>query len=147
MIYAFLPLGAAMLYGLAFALMERVLQVTNVFTYMLMGGILFLPMIGLLSILKKEPIDFGFLHDKSQLFMVFVAVVAPSLGWLLTAYTIKNVNASYAAFAEISYPLFTVLFAFLLLGVRQFDWHVLAGGALILIGSSVLVYGQLKLKP
>ena len=143
MIYAFFPIVAAMFYGLAFAFTESALKLTNVATYMIVSlGVLILTVFGLMYI-KGEKADFAFAKNPADLAIVLVAVTAPALGWLLTTYGIKNVNASFAAFAEISYPLFTILFLFLFFGQRAFDWTTLVGGLLILTGSSVLVLGQL----
>jgi drug/metabolite transporter (DMT)-like permease len=140
----FLPIGAAMFYGMGFALMDRALQVTNVVTYMLLGAIITVPLVGILAGTKHESVSFGFIHRWQDLALVIAAVLAPALGWFLTAYTIKNVGGAYAAFAEVSYPLFTILFLFLFFGIKQFDWHLLLGGAMVIIGSFILVFGQLS---
>ena len=143
MIYAFFPLLAAMFYGIAFAFTESALKVTNIATYMLIScGLLAITVVGLLKI-KGESLKFDFLQNNADTWLVLVAVAAPSIGWLFTTYAIKNVNASYAAFAEISYPLFTVLALFLFFGLRSLDWSVAVGGLLILAGSSILIMGQL----
>ncbi|MBL4803809.1 MAG: EamA family transporter [Alphaproteobacteria bacterium] len=144
MIYAILPIFAAMLYGLAFALMEKALQITNVVTYMLIGSAISIPLVLALVQIKKEPLDFGFLQNKMDALIVLLAVIAPAAGWFLTAYTIKNVNAGYAAFAEVSYPLFTIIFLFVLFGIKHFEWHLLLGGSLVMLGSFILVMGQMK---
>ena len=138
-----LPIGAAMFYGMGFALMDRALQVTNVVTYMLLGAIITVPLVGILAGVKHESVSFDFINRWQDLALVIAAVAAPAIGWFLTAYTIKNIGGAYAAFAEVSYPLFTILFLFLFFGIKQFDWHLLLGGLMVIVGSFVLVFGQL----
>ena len=142
MIYAFFPIMAAMCYGLAFAFVEKAMETMNVVTYMLAGSVIGIVLAIGFAKIKGEPFDFAFMNDKTTLFYALMAILAPAIGWFLTIYAVKNTSASYAAFAEISYPLFTVLFLFLFFGVRHFDWTLLVGGGLIMLGSFILVYGQ-----
>ena len=57
-----LPIGAAMFYGMGFALMDRALQVTNVVTYMLLGAIITVPLVGILAGVKHESVSFDFIN-------------------------------------------------------------------------------------
>lgn len=52
--------------------------------------------------------------------------------------SIELANASLAAIIEISYPLFTVLFAWLLLGQNHLSWSFALGGGLIMLGTYVV---------
>ena len=144
MIYAFFPIIAAMFYGLAFAATEKALSYTSITTIMILGSAFGICVVSGLMFIKNEPPSFSFLNDKTGTALVATAVIAPAFGWLLTNYAIKNINSSYAAFAEVSYPLFTILFLFLLFGIRHFDWHVIVGGIMVIAGSVVLVLGQLR---
>ena len=112
MIFVFFPIIAAVLYGFGFALMDRALQATNVITFMLIDVLVGLFLVLALIKISPEPLSFGFVSNKADLFIILAAVAVPTIGWFLSAYTIKNINASYAAFAEVSYPLFTILFLF-----------------------------------
>lgn len=144
MIYALLPIFAAMFYGVAFALLDRALQVTNVVTYLLLAAIIMLPMVIGVAAFRHEHISFDFISRWQDLALVMAAVLAPAIGWILTSYTIQNIGGAYAAFAEVSYPLFTVMFLFLFFGVKQFDWHLIVGGLMIIAGSALLVFGQVS---
>jgi len=144
MIYAFYPIFAAMLYGFAFAFTERALKLTNISTYMALSASAgMLVMVALIK-LKGEALSFTFLESKSTAAIVLAAAIAPSLGWIFTMFAIKTTSATYASFTEISYPLFTLIFAFF--GLRTIDWTILLGGALIMTGSFIMVYGQTKIK-
>lgn len=142
MLYAYFPIMAAMIYGLSFAFAEKALKLTNVATYMLFCCLSGMLTVATLIAVKKEGLSFEFANNRDDILTMIMAVATPWLGWLLTIYAIKNTSAAYAAFAEISYPLFTVICLVLFFGVRQFDWHVLAGGALVMAGSFILVLGQ-----
>lgn len=144
MIYAFFPIFAAMFYGLAFAFTEKALKLTNISTYMALSAIAgMLVMFGFIK-LKGEPLSFTFLESKSALAIVLTAVIAPTLGWVFTMFAIKTTSATYASFAEISYPLFTLIFLFAFFGLRTIDWTIILGGALIMLGSFIMIYGQSK---
>lgn len=140
---AYFPIMAAALYGLGFALIDKATQTINVTTYIFISASSGLLTAFLLWFFRYEPINFSFLSEKWQtLFIIAGAAIAPSLGWILTIYAVKNISPAYAAFAEISYPLFTLLFLFLLFGVKHFGWSILFGGGLIMLGSFIMVYGQ-----
>ncbi|MFK7840291.1 MAG: EamA family transporter [Bdellovibrionales bacterium] len=144
MIYAFFPIFAAMFYGLAFAFTEKALKLTNLATYMALSAIAGIIVMGVYIKLKGDPLSFDFAFDKTSLVIVLTAVTAPTLGWVFTMFAIKTTSASYASFAEISYPLFTLLFLFIFFGLRTIDWTIILGGALIMAGSFIMVYGQTK---
>lgn len=52
--------------------------------------------------------------------------------------SIQLANASLAAIIEISYPFFTVLFAWLLLGQNNLSWSFALGGGLIMLGTYIV---------
>lgn len=141
----FFPVIAAVLYGMSFALIERAMHSINVATYMFWGSVVGLVTVAGLWMFKGEKVSLTFTaQDSWSVPIVFGAVVAPAVGWVLSIYAIKNISPAYAAFAEISYPLFTILFLFLFFGVKNFDWHIVLGGLMVLIGSFVLVLGQMS---
>jgi len=144
MIYLFFPLFAAMFYGLAFAFTEKALKLVNISTYLMLSGATGLAVAAAFVLFKGQSVSFEFTNNSKSLAIVATAILAPSLGWLFTAFAIKSTSASYAAFAEISYPLFTVLFLFLFFGMRTLDWTLLVGGLLIMSGSFLMIYGQSK---
>jgi drug/metabolite transporter (DMT)-like permease len=139
----FFPFIAAALYGLSYVLIERITGLVNMTTFYVLGPLTFLMMAIAHGVLKGERFDWQYLKDNpSTLGLMIVANLAGSVAWLCTTYALKNISASYAAFGEISYPLFTLLFAWILMGQREFSLTTIAGGGLILIGSFILIYGQ-----
>lgn len=142
----FFPFIAAALYGLGYVLVERTMESINVFTYMVIG--ILATLIALVGIwyFKGEAFSFNIPEaNKWPTFaIIFLAAMAPTLGWVFTVYAIKDISPLYTAFAEVSYPLFIPLFAFLLFGARHLQWQTLLGGALIMAGAAVLILGQLS---
>ena len=144
MIYAFFPIFAAIFYGLAFAFTEKALKLTTISTYLAMNAVVTIIVAACLIKAKGEGLSFEFLNNKPTASIVLTAVIAPSFGWLFTMFAIKTTSASYAAFAEISYPLFTVLFLFIFFGMRTIDWTTIIGGLLIMAGSFLMIWGKAR---
>jgi len=148
MIYVFLPVFAAIFYALTYIFLEKTMDKINLSTMLTVttgiGTLAWICVISVLIFIKKQPFQLELLKDTSLLFYLLPASLLGTLGYLFTLYAVKNTSASYTAFAEISYPLFTVLFLFLFFGVRQFDWSLLLGGGLVLLGSFILIYGQMR---
>lgn len=143
----FFPLISAALYGLGFALIDRATQTINVATYIFISGLVGILTALFLLFFRHEAVSFSFLTAKWQTVLIIAgAALAPGLGWILTIYAVKNISPAFVAFSEISYPLFTLLFLFLIFGVRQFSFHVVCGGGLVMLGSFIMIYGQMKTK-
>jgi drug/metabolite transporter (DMT)-like permease len=143
MLIAFFPLIAAAFYGLNYMIIERVVAVTGLTTYYITGTLVFLVMAISHGIIKGEPLSFSFARENPGILLLLIFVsFSGGIAWLLTTYALKNISANYAAFGEISYPLFTVFFTWMFFGARQLDFTTIAGGLLIMAGSFVLVYGQ-----
>lgn len=132
-----------MFYGLAFAFAEKAFKLTNVTTYLVLNATAGLAAAAAFVLIKGAPeVSLDFTNDNKSLATVAVAVIAPTLGWIFTMFAIKSTSASYAAFTEISYPLFTVLFLFIFFGLRSLDWTIMLGGLLIMAGSFLMIWGQ-----
>ena len=148
-IYTFFPIFAAICYALAYILDERILEKINVATFMLVTTIIGLPFsIGIVLFLRKfknEQIMIEPFYDFKFLMVVIFAFSLGIIGFLFTLFSLQKTNAVYTSFAEISYPLFTVLILFLFFGARQFNPTILLGGTLVLLGSFILIYGQSKI--
>lgn len=144
MIFAFFPIIAAMCYGLAYAMTEKALKITNVGTYMTVNTLFGVIIILYLFTIKGEPLKIDFTTSPKDLWFILLSTAMPSIGWVFTMFAVKNTSAVYTSFAEISFPLFTLLFMFLLFGLRSIDWTILIGGGLIMTGSLIMIYGQTK---
>ena len=148
MIYVFFPVFAAICYGLAIIYDEKALETVNVATLVLFSTVMGIPL-GIatafaLSKAKNQSFNFDFLHQPTVTLYATLGLVLVQIAVVFTLFAIQKTSASYTAFAEISYPFFTILFLVLFFGVRQFNWSILFGGGLVLLGSFILIYGQMR---
>jgi drug/metabolite transporter (DMT)-like permease len=65
--------------------------------------------------------------------LLATAIIAITANFLILT-SIKLSNATLAALVEVSYPLFTVLFSYLLFRTVNLNWDVAIGGVLIISG-------------
>lgn len=139
-----LPFVSALMYGMGYVFLERVLGLhVNPATFLFINTLSGLAVIVCLMVFDGQALDFKGVTSALPVFlMVLAAASAPSLGWVMTIYSIKHISAIYTALAETSYPLFTLAFGFLFFGLREWNMLTLAGGAMILAGAAVMVYGQ-----
>lgn len=139
-----LPFIAAMFYGLGYVLLEKVMGVNiNPATFLTINTFSGLIIIAGLIVFGGQRIELlPATHNASVIVMLFVAAVAPSLGWVFTVYSIRHSSALYTALAETSYPLFTVAFGFFIFGIKRLDLITFGGGLLVLIGAAIMIYGQ-----
>lgn len=143
MVYILLPFISAAFYGLSYVLLEKLLQSVSLLTFMFTSCFCMVITVGIFSAFRPDMISLDFVQDKKVLLMFAAAILVGIAGWIGTLIGLQNSSATYVAFAEISYPIFTILFLFLLFGEFQFTWHSLLGGILILAGSVVLVLSQI----
>lgn len=143
-IFVLLPFVASMCYGLSYIILEKTLGIhINPATFMTLNLVCNILVILALVFLKHESVDFSQVVQSGWvILMVVVAAAAPTLGWVITIYSIKNMSALYTALAETSYPLFTLAFGLLLFGIKTPNVTTLAGGFLILAGAAIMIYGK-----
>jgi drug/metabolite transporter (DMT)-like permease len=143
MIYAFLPFLSAALYGLGYVLLDKLLKNIPILVFMSVSSVAMSVAILATAYFKLSPQDFSFIHDKKIVIIFIATVFFNIIAWITTLLALQNTNATYVSFAEISYPVFTVLFLYLLFGEHQLNWQSLVGGMLILAGSGFLVYSKM----
>jgi drug/metabolite transporter (DMT)-like permease len=72
----------------------------------------------------------------------YVAVcIACSLLWL---FALRDCGVAAIGFVEIGYPVFILLFAFLLVGDFRFNAYHWIGGAIVLAGTSIVLTGNMR---
>jgi drug/metabolite transporter (DMT)-like permease len=143
MIYTFFPFISAALYGLGYVLLERMLSKVPLMLYTFCSSVFFVIIFGLATYMRKE-MSFSFLSEPKIAGMFALTILINSVAWITTLLALKNTGAAYVAFAEISYPLFTLLFLYLLFGIQQWNWQSALGSILIFAGSLVLVIARIK---
>lgn len=139
-----MPFFASAFYGLSYVFMEKTLGIyLNPTTFLFFNTLAEVIAIALLIYVQGEDLDLRTATASWPIFlMVIAAATLPIGGWLLTIYSIRYLSALYTALAETSYPLFTLAFGFMLFGMRQFNLTTMCGGALILVGAGVMIYGK-----
>lgn len=144
--YLFLPFMAAALYGLGYILIERLLKGVSIVSYMTLNSIFFTAILLILSVIRREEGMFSIFLEKNTASLFLAALFVNASAWIMTLLSLKNNSAVYTSFAEISYPLFVVIFLFLIFGIRQWNGMTLLGGAVIFFGSLIIIAAQIKLK-
>jgi len=134
---------AAMAWGLNYTLGEQILQKGISPTTLLLMELF--PSLFIFLVLGYEEFHlkknfFLITHDSSLLWMVLATIIAFSAGSLLTYLSIQLKNATVTSLIELSFPLFTIVFTFLLFRINHFTLPVLIGGALIMAGVFVIGY-------
>lgn len=133
---------AAAIWGLDYAVGEKVLRsrVSPVSLLTLQMGIGFLVflLVGNQATLKSDlRLIWG---DRRVFWLFFVAVTGFNLGNLLIFLSIQAKNATLAGLVELCYPLFTVLFLYLVFNEVQFNLGVLIGGILVMTGVGIVTW-------
>lgn len=126
---------AALLWGLNYSLAERVLQsispVTLLALEMLVGALVFLLMSYFTTFKKDITL---LMTDSNLLWLTILEVIIVLAASFFIVYSIQFKNATLAGIVELIYPLFIILFTWLLFGENHIDASVIIGGTLIFIG-------------
>jgi drug/metabolite transporter (DMT)-like permease len=131
---------AAILWGLSYSLTEKIFQcnfspLTLVALQMFFGSCLFLTV----SYNTKLKPDLVLLFsNRSLLWITMAELLVACLGNLLISMSIQAKNATLAAVIELSYPIFTVLFTWVLFKENHFNKGVLIGGIFIFTGMFII---------
>lgn len=136
-------IGASLMWGISYVLTERILKDTLALPFFLLlqsalGFIIYAVAIyftgGLkpgLGAIQKEPQSFS---------IVFLISVLFCLGTYFLFAAIQLKNASLVSLVEITYPIFVVLFAWLLFRDIQINLYQFLGGLMVLLGSSLVIW-------
>ncbi len=135
-------LSASLLWGLNYSLNERVFQgKVGPSTLLIFQG-LATALVALILGFPKLAGDMRTLaQDRTTLYVALGALLTCGLGNLLISLSIQAKNATLAGLVELSYPIFTVLFTYLLFHQLHLTPMVVAGGVLILIGIVLVSLG------
>jgi len=140
----FLPFVAAAILGLTYTAYGKLLSNVSVTTYLLVYCIAGIAFAGLVHFISPIKIDFTFLRQGSVVGWVTLAIVSSLIAWTLALVAVRETSAIYTAAGEISYPIFTALFTWLILQSRELTWQTVFGGLLIMAGAFIVITGKLK---
>lgn len=137
----FYALGSAVLWGLAYAMSEKAMkgQMTPaffIFSVAVAGTVCY----GAYLLFQNEFISGiqSLFTEKNVLFYTGVAAASFVFGNLFIFKAINEKNATSANLIEITYPVFTALFVFLLFKEIQITIYTIIGAALIFSGVAVI---------
>jgi drug/metabolite transporter (DMT)-like permease len=131
---------AAVLWGLNYSLDERIFknQVSPLTILALQawaGAIIF----SVLSYFSTAKTDFTILStNRNTLWLTLGSIAAANIGIYLIAVSIQIKNATFASLIEQTYPIFTILFTYLLFHENHLTKNIMIGGLFILIGTVII---------
>ena len=141
--WAVLTLCAAVCWGLAYALLGKLLHsgVSSAFALTTIG--IFTLSAYASVMLKNGSLQAGIdiIEQNKYLLLIILAVAACLIsGQFLVYKAIALKDAPHVAILEICYPVFTCLFTWLLFRNLELSWHIIVGGILIFIGSAMVLF-------
>lgn len=132
-------LGSTIFWGLFYVLVSRLSPTLSPIS------LYWLPNITLLAILpftyKQIATDYANLWS-SGLDIKIAAAVASIISIIASVMFYKSIGmhtATHASLIQITYPVFTAIFAFIFFSQNHFSWSVMVGGALIMIGAGIII--------
>lgn len=135
-------IAASVLWGVSYTLNEQLMKKISIASVLLtgaLGSLAFAACLGFATGAFSRDIDALKKNDGTmKLMLAAVAVYVVANLFILLATKAKN--ATMAAMIEISYPLFTALFAWLLFKETQFNAGTIAGAGLVLAGVACIYY-------
>jgi drug/metabolite transporter (DMT)-like permease len=145
MIWLFYALAAAIIWGVNYAVSGRLLErgmspQTLFFIDMVFGAVamgLFLTLSGRWQSSLQE-----IRAIRPDLAWLIVAVAAATTAGLLIFMSIEAKNATVASLIEVTYPLFTALFAWLLFRQTTMNLSTIVGALLIFVGVVIVARGN-----
>lgn len=141
-----LALTASLFWGLTYAIDGQILKHISVPTMLLTHALVMIASAGAIFLWQPEtlPQDIKtILSSRTVLWLVAAGTVAFIAAELAIWYSVAEGNASLAAMLEIAYPLFTILFTYLLFRETQVNMATMLGGLLIFAGATVVyIFGR-----
>ena len=132
-------LGAAVIWGIHYPLIDYALKKISLFSVLLLSVI---------PALLIAPFFYGTLLSDYQTFKTLettdkLAIIAIGFTSLLASIllfiSISSKNATLASLIEITYPVFVALFAFILFKHIHFNTSVVLGGILVITGAGIII--------
>jgi len=132
-------ISAAILWGLNYAVAEKILYSISPLTLlaleMLAGAVLFF----IVSYFFDLKTDMNILSTQPSLVLLTVfEIIVVLAANLLIAYSIQLKDGTTVGIIELIYPLFTILFSWILFRTHHLSPSIIIGGALIIIGVFII---------
>jgi uncharacterized membrane protein len=135
-------LSASLMWGLTYVVNEQVYKKISVVTSLaittLATGVVMLLIAYSGNFLQKDLNVIS--NSRKLLYLIIAETILLILAELFIGLSITSKNATLAGLIEISYPIFIVLFAYLLFKENQLNASTAVGGAFIFVGVFVIYY-------
>jgi len=132
-------IGAAVVWGLHYPLVEYALRRVSLVSVMLLTALPILLLVPFYTdSLERDWHGLRELDTPARLTILLIALTSLVGTWLLFL-SIRGRNATLASLIEISYPAFVALFAWALFREWQINSGVLLGAALVFAGTAMII--------
>jgi drug/metabolite transporter (DMT)-like permease len=135
-------IAASILWGASYAMLDELLKKLSFATLILyssVASVIFATCLGLAK--NSFPADWAILKSggaETKMLGVSILIYIAANVFIMSSINAKN--ATMAAMIEITYPLFTALFAWLLFRAVQVNAGTLIGGAMVLAGVACIYF-------
>lgn len=141
--WALLTMFASVCWGLAYALIGKMLHsgLNSAFVLSVIGATTFTTY--MIMLFKNGGLDhsLNIIGQHKWLVLCLLGAAACLIsGQFLVYKAISMKDAPHVAILEISYPIFTCLFTWLLFRNLELSWNMIVGGAFIFIGSAMVLF-------
>lgn len=131
-------IGAAVVWGLVYAIDQKVLIGIKPMTLVFINSILMAIMVLPFLFFSNGSIKQALLLDKNTWMLIIATTALAGLANFFIFSGIKNLDASTASIIEIMYPFFVVLFSFIIFKSSP-NIYFFLGGALVFIGTAIII--------
>jgi drug/metabolite transporter (DMT)-like permease len=133
-------LTAALARGLQYVLLEKLLVKVPSLIFFAISSTVGVILRWILLLTSKTSLSFKtYFKDSHTLRLFILVIILFIIGNAVIVFAIKDKNATVASLIEISYPLFVVLFGYLLYRSTHLNTGTIIGGLLVFAGI-VMVY-------
>lgn len=134
MYWFYYALTSSILWGISYAVAERVIKNVNIPTSIMFGYFVGFIITLIYNILYGDiKSDINNITSKTLFMMLFTAIINTTAVFLINN-AIQQKNATYAGLIEISYPLFTIIASYVIFSELQVNFRSVIGAVLILSG-------------
>ena len=143
--WIFYAIMASIIWGLSYTLDERLFRYhVSPFTLLAVQGWVAGILFTVLAYFTHWKADWLILsQQRPARLILFAALMASIAGNFFITASIQAKNATFAAIIENSYPIYTLLFAYLLFKQNQFNLAIEIGGSCIILGVLIIsIFGQ-----
>lgn len=135
-------LGAAIAWGIHYPLIDFAMKRISVYGVLLLSV---LPVVLLMPIFMRQlgqDVDVFSTLPSIERALILTVGLTSTLGAIFLFLAINSKNATLASLIEITYPVFVVFFSWLVFRQVHVNASVIAGGLMILIGASLIIYNN-----